>query len=84
MAIEVTLIGPLRDSSGNTKQLSVEAATVGQLLDRLAERFGAAFDDQARRARITVNGTAVQFLRGHGTALAAGDEVALMLPIGGG
>jgi molybdopterin converting factor small subunit len=84
MAVTVTFLGSLRDQTGGAKQLELDAATVDDLLELLGQRFGAELERSVRHARIVVNGTAVQFLKGGKTALAAGDEVAFLMPLGGG
>jgi molybdopterin converting factor small subunit len=84
MAVTVTFTGPLRDKTGGVKELEVEAASIQDLLRQLDERFGTDFGRMGRQARIVINGTAIQFLKGERTTLAAGDEISFLLPLAGG
>jgi len=77
------MLGPLRELAG-TQTTTSEAASVAALLTELGERYGAGFGRQARKARILVNGSPIQFGRGVRTRLGDGDEVALVFPVGGG
>jgi molybdopterin converting factor small subunit len=81
--VEVTLVGPMAEAAG-TRKTEAEAATVGELIEALTARYGALFKQRARGSRIVLNGTPIQFKKGHKTALADGDEVAFLVPIGGG
>jgi len=81
--VDVTLIGPVSEAAG-TRKTQVEAATVGELLEALNRRFGAQFKKRAKASRVVVNGTPIQFAKGRKTPLKAGDEVALLVPVGGG
>ena len=81
--IDVTLIGPVSEAAG-TRKTQADAATVGELLDVLNTRYGAQFKKRAKASRIVVNGTPIQFSKGYKTALKSGDEVALLVPVGGG
>jgi len=81
--IEVTLLGPLSEAAG-TRRTDASAATVGELIDVLTERYGTLFRKRAKACRIVVNGTPIQFIKGKKTELKTGDEVAFLVPIGGG
>ena len=81
--VDVTLIGPMAEAAG-TRKTEAGAATVGELVEVLATRYGPLFKQRAKGARIVLNGTPVQFRRGHKTSLFDGDEVAFLYPIGGG
>jgi molybdopterin converting factor small subunit len=81
--VDVTLIGPIGEAAG-TRKTQAAASTVGELLDVLSTRYGPVFTKRARASRIVVNGTPIQFKQGHKTPLNAGDEVALLVPVGGG
>ena len=83
MPARVTLLGPLRDLA-QVGSLATQAPSVEVLLEELEEQFGDEFADRARRARILVNGAAIQFGRGEHTLLRDGDDVALVFPVGGG
>ncbi len=84
MSVTVSLIGPLRELAGGVSTVELDASTVAQVLDELGTRFGREFAARARKARILVNGTGVQFMEGRATRLSDGDEVALLFPVGGG
>jgi molybdopterin converting factor small subunit len=81
--VEVTLLGPMGELAG-TRTTEVEARTVAELLEVLGARYGSEFRKRVRGSRITVNGSPIQFGRGLRTPLKAGDEVGLLVPIGGG
>lgn len=81
--VDVTLVGSIGEAAG-ARHTQVEAATVGQVLEELGARYGAVFAKKARAARIVVNGSPIQFGKGLATPLRPGDEVALLVPVGGG
>jgi molybdopterin converting factor small subunit len=81
--VEVTLIGPMAEAAG-TRKTEAGAASVRELIDVLAARYGPLFKQRARGARIVVNGAPIQFKKGHKTSLNDGDKVAFLYPIGGG
>ena len=81
--VDVTLLGPVGEAAG-TRKTEATAATVGELLDVLTTRYGPLFKKHAKVSRIVVNGTPIQYKRGRLTPLKPGDEVALLVPVGGG
>ena len=81
--VDVTLVGPIGEAAG-TRKTEASAATVGELVETLKARFGPAFAKRAGAARIVVNGSPIQFGKGLKTPLQPGDEVALLVPVGGG
>jgi len=81
--VDVTLVGAISEIAG-TRSLEAEASTVGELIDVLSGRFGRDFKKAVRGARIVVNGSPSQYLAGNKTPLGAGDEVAFLVPAGGG
>ena len=81
--VRVILLGPISEAAG-TRKTEAEAATVGELLDALSARYGRVFEKRAKAARIVVNGTPIQFVKGRRTRLEPGDEVAFLVPVGGG
>ena len=81
--IDVTLLGPLSEAAG-TRKTDATASTIGELIDVLSERYGTLFKKRAKSCRIVVNGTPIQFIKGKKTELKTGDEVAFLVPIGGG
>lgn len=74
------------------KEVDCDAASVEQLIQRLGERLGERFRQEAflkdgfLRPDITVlvNGRNIQFLQGMATPLNPGDEVTLIPPVAGG
>lgn len=81
--VEVTLVGPMAEASG-TRKTEAAAASVGELIEVLTARYGPLFKQRARGSRIVVNGTPIQFKKGLKSPLNDGDEVAFLVPIGGG
>ena len=81
--IDVTLLGPLSEAAG-TRKTQATADTVAELLDVLATRYGALFKKRVKTCKIVVNGSPIQFIKGKKTQLKSGDEVAFLVPIGGG
>lgn len=66
------------------KALDIDAPTVRALLDQQRPRFGLEFDGELRAITILVNGRNIRYLRGLDTPLASDDEVAFIVPAGGG
>lgn len=60
----------------------IDAGTVGELLERAVERYGEPFAAVLPRCRVWVNGD--EPADGPATALADGDEVAVLPPVSGG
>ena len=73
------LFGPARSAAG-IGRLVVEAATVAGLLEAASAQFGPAFAAVVARSALWVNGTPAD----GATALAPGDEVAVVPPVSGG
>lgn len=73
------LFANLRESAG-TDRVSIDASTVGDILNQANERFGASFRDSAQAAGVWVNGEPAEAT----TNIAAADEVALIPPVSGG
>ncbi len=65
-------------------ELRSTAATVGELLDEVGSRVGAAEWKKACRASVLVNGRNVNSLKGRATKLKADDEVWMVFPAAGG
>ena len=89
MDIELLLFGRFREIAGTTEQLiSVkEGACLSDLMQQLAERYGADFGtelDRSRWLRILVNGREYTVLDGMETSLKPKDKVVIMPPIAGG
>jgi len=73
------LFANLRESAG-TDRVTIEAATVGEILDEANSKFGERFSAGAETAGVWVNGVPAEA----STALSASDEVALIPPVSGG
>jgi molybdopterin converting factor small subunit len=73
------LFANLRESAG-TDRVSIDAATVGEILDEANEQFGDLFRTGAQSAGVWVNGEPAEA----STGITSGDEVALIPPVSGG
>lgn len=81
MSVKVLYFARLREVFGRAEE-EIEAASVGELLDRLVARGGSFAEELAGRRpfRVAVN----QTLAERETLLASGDEVAIFPPVTGG
>ena len=79
MEVRVRLFAALRDLAG-ASEVSVEASTVGELVERLGARYGERFDAIARRGSVVVDGDRADADR----SLAGATEIALLPPFSGG
>ncbi len=91
MSILVRIPTPLRRLTGGQGEVAAEGATVGELLERLEQRFPGIkerlYDEtgQLRRfVNIYINDEDIRFAQGTGTALKTGDEVSIVPAIAGG
>ena len=91
MSVRVRIPTPLRAATDGAAELSVDASTVGQLIEDLEQRYpgmqGRLRDDagQLRRfVNLYVNGEDVRFKEGLGTSLQAGDELSIVPAVAGG
>lgn len=75
----VVFFGPARDAAG-TRRLEVEGASVGEIVEKVLDRFGPPLAALMPTCRVWVNGHAA-FAE---TALSPGDEVAVLPPVSGG
>jgi molybdopterin converting factor small subunit len=73
------LFANLRESAG-TDRVTIEAGTVGDILDQANEKFGEQFSAGAAAAGVWVNGEPAQIT----TVVDESDEVALIPPVSGG
>jgi molybdopterin converting factor small subunit len=73
------LFANLREVAG-TAQVEIDGSTVDELLAAAGDRFGADFTRGLDSAKVWVNGEQA----GPSTAVASGDEVALIPPVSGG
>ena len=81
----------LRPSVGGEKELDVEGATVGEVVETLISRFPSLRDqlltpegELNRFVNVYVNGQDVRYLDGLGTKVEARDEVRLLPAMAGG
>jgi MoaD family protein len=79
MTVKVRLFAALRELAG-ASEVEVEARTAGDVVEALSERFGERFAQIAAVGSVVVNGERAS----RTTAVAAGDEVALLPPVSGG
>ena len=91
MSVRVRIPTPLRSATDGTAELSLDAATVGGLIDDLEARYpdirGRLRDDSGELRRFVnlyVNGEDVRFRDGLGTALKTGDELSIVPAVAGG
>jgi molybdopterin converting factor small subunit len=75
----VRFFGPVREAAGEPST-TVEAGSVGAVIDAAAARYGPRFSALLPSCRVWLNGVPV----GPDTDVGAGDEVALLPPVSGG
>jgi MoaD family protein len=73
------LFAAAREAAGTDRD-HIEAATVGEVLDRARARYGDPFAALLPRCRIWLNGEPVD----EGAAVTDADEVAVLPPVSGG
>ncbi len=79
--VSLRFFAAARDAAGRASD-TVDAATVGEVLDQARRAYGAHFADVLATARVWVNGDEPP--DGERTALRDGDEVAVLPPVSGG
>ena len=79
MTIRVRLFAALREEAG-ASWVEAEGATAGEVADALARRYGERFAQIASVCQVVVNRERAT----RETALAEGDELALLPPVSGG
>jgi molybdopterin synthase sulfur carrier subunit len=91
MAVTVNIPTPLRKLTNNESEVSVEAGSVGDLVDALdaaysgiAEKLLDEKGDIRRYVNVFVNDEDIRFLDGKGTALQDGDNISIVPAIAGG
>ena len=77
--VRVRLFAALREFAG-APNVEAEGATVGEVIDALAARYGERFERVARAGSAVVDGERAEPSR----SLAGGEEVALLPPVSGG
>lgn len=75
----VRLFAALRELAGSPR-VEAEGRTAGEIVDVLSSRYGDRFAQIAAVGSLVVNGERA----GRATAVAEGDEVALLPPVSGG
>jgi MoaD family protein len=73
----------LRDITGRSQD-DIDAASVGDLVKAVIERYGEKFKRSLPFTKVAVNGRLVSELDGDETKLQAADEVAFLPPVSGG
>ena len=91
MAVTVNIPTPLRKLTNNESEVSVEAGSVGDLVDALDASYGGIAEklldekgDIRRYVNVFVNDEDIRFLDGKGTALQDGDNISIVPAIAGG
>ncbi len=91
MSVTVRIPTPLRKLTGGADEVSVEAANVGELIEKLEaahpglkERLCDDAGEIRRFVNIYVNDEDVRFLEGKDTKLSDGDQVSIVPAIAGG
>ena len=91
MAVTVSIPTPLRKLTNNESEVSIEAGTVGDLVDALdvaysgiAEKLLDEKGDIRRYVNVFVNDEDIRFLDGKGTVLEDGDNISIVPAIAGG
>lgn len=91
MAVNVNIPTPLRKLTNNESEVSVEAGSVGDLVDALEAAYSGIaeklLDDKGeirRYVNVFVNDEDIRFLDGKGTALKDGDNISIVPAIAGG
>jgi molybdopterin synthase sulfur carrier subunit len=79
--VSLRLFAAARDAAGRASD-TVEASTVGEVLDYARGAYGPRFEAVLEKARVWVNGDEPP--DGDATTLTAGDEVAVLPPVSGG
>ena len=81
--VEVKLFASLRTAAGE-KSFFTGAATVRELLQEAAGRYGDEFAERLKIATVLVNGKNIAHLKWKKTRLKGGDVVSLFPPLAGG
>jgi len=91
MSVTVRIPTPLRKLTGGADDVSIEAASVGEMIDNLEsahaglkERLCDEAGDIRRFVNIYVNDEDVRFLQGKDTPLSDNDQVSIVPAIAGG
>jgi len=91
MSVRVRIPTPLRQATDGASEVSLDASTVGAVIEDLESRYpgirGRLRDDAGEMRRFVnlyVNGEDVRFREGLGTSLKAGDELSIVPAVAGG
>ena len=92
--MEVRLFANLRELAGQRAVVEEthSGASVGEVLQKICERFGTKFREQVldkrgqpnENIKVLLNGHHILFLNGTATKLKDGDVIAIFPPVGGG
>ncbi len=80
-AVRLLLFARAREAAGRRDDV-VDAATLGDLLAGVRDRYGPEFTDVLAASRVWINGEEPH--DGDATVLSDGDEVAVLPPVSGG
>jgi len=91
MTVAVRIPTPLRKLTGGADEVSIEGATIGEMIDNLEaahaglkERLCDDSGEIRRFVKVYLNDEDVRFLKGRDTELKDGDEVSIVPAIAGG
>ena len=91
MAVKVRIPTPLQTLTNNQPEVSIEGATVGELIEKLNAEYPGLKErvcDESGKVRrfinIFVNEQDIRFLEKEGTSVKEGDEVSIVPAIAGG
>jgi molybdopterin converting factor small subunit len=91
MSVQVLIPTPLQVHTNNQSSVTVEASSVGELVNTLEETFpgvrGRLRDETGKLRRFLnfyVNSEDIRFLDNEATPLSAGDEVSIVPAVAGG
>jgi sulfur-carrier protein len=91
VSVRVRIPTPMRAATDGASELSLDASTVGQLIDDLEQRYpgmqGRLRDDAGELRRFVnlyLNGEDVRFKQGLSTNLQTGDELSIVPAVAGG
>ena len=91
MAVKVRIPTPLQTLTNNQPEVSIEGATVGELIEKLNTKYPGLKErvcDESGKVRrfinIFVNEQDIRFLEKEDTAVKEGDEISIVPAIAGG
>ncbi|MCB9799827.1 MAG: MoaD/ThiS family protein [Candidatus Omnitrophica bacterium] len=91
MSVKVRIPTPLQKLTGGQAEVSIEAADIQELINKLESQYGGIKDrlcDESGKVRrfvnVYLNEEDIRFLKQESTTLKAGDEVSIVPAIAGG